>query len=160
MMRSRVRSARVAGQAVAAAGRPPRAWLQMSTATIYARTHGAPNDDVAGVIGGSEDGVPGYRAFSVGIAQARERELDEAKVPATRKVALRAAMVMTPGKGGAFGVLSRTARLGPGGPVADGRQYVPWIHEDDFTAAVRFIIGQDALAGPASLAAPRAGAAA
>jgi len=46
------------------------------------------------------------------------------------------------------------ARLGPGGPAAGGRQYVPWIHEDDFTAAVRFIIGQDALAGPASLAAP------
>jgi NAD dependent epimerase/dehydratase family enzyme len=87
MMLSRVRSARVVGQAIAAASRPPRAWLQMSTATIYAHTHGAPNDDVTGVIGGSEDGVPGYWAFSVDIAQAWERELDEAKVPATRKVA-------------------------------------------------------------------------
>jgi uncharacterized protein (TIGR01777 family) len=154
MMRSRVRSARVVGQAIAAASRPPRAWLQMSTATIYAHTHGAPNDDVSGVIGGSEDGVPGYWAFSVDIARAWERELDDANVPATRKVALRAAMVMTPDKGGVFDVLSRMARLGLGGPVAGGRQYVSWIHEDDFTAAVRFIIGQDVLTGPVNLAAP------
>jgi uncharacterized protein (TIGR01777 family) len=154
MMRSRVRSARVVGQAIAAARRPPRAWLQMSTATIYAHTHGAPNDDVTGVIGGCEEGVPGYWAFSVDIAQAWERELGEANVPLTRKVALRAAMVMTPDKGGVFDVLSRMARLGLGGAVAGGRQYVSWIHEDDFTAAVRFIIDHDDLSGPVNLVAP------
>jgi uncharacterized protein (TIGR01777 family) len=154
MMRSRVRSARVVGQAIAAAERPPRAWLQMSTATIYAHTHGAPNDDVTGVIGGSEEAVPGYWEFSVDIARAWERELPESKVPATRKVALRAAMVMTPDSGGVFDVLSRIARLGLGGPVAGGGQYVSWIHEDDFTAAVRFIIDQDELAGPVNLASP------
>jgi uncharacterized protein len=154
MMRSRVCSARVVGEAIAAAGRPPRAWLQMSTATIYAHAYEAPNDDVTGVIGGSEKGVPGYWAFSVDIAQAWDRELDQARVPATRKVALRAAMVMTPDRGGVFDVLSRMARLGLGGPVGGGRQYVSWIHEDDFTAAVRFIIDQDALAGPVNLASP------
>ena len=154
MMRSRVRSARVVGQAIAAARRPPRAWLQMSTATIYAHTHGTANDDVTGVIGGFEEGVPGYWAFSVDIAQAWERELDEAKVPATRKVALRAAMVMTPDRGGVFDVLSRMTRLGLGGAVAGGGQYVSWIHEDDFTAAVRFIIDQEILAGPVNIASP------
>jgi uncharacterized protein len=154
MMRSRVRSARVVGQAIAAAARPPAAWLQMSTATIYADTRGAANDDLTGVIGGSEEGVPGYWAFSVDIAQAWERELDEAQVPATRKVALRAAMVMTPDRGGVFDVLSRMARLGLGGPVAGGGQYVSWIHEDDFTAAVRFIIDTSALTGAVNLAAP------
>lgn len=154
MMRSRVRSARVVGQAIAAASRPPRAWLQMSTATIYAHARGAANDDVTGVIGGSEDGVPGYWAFSVDIAQAWEREMEEAIVPATRKVALRAAMVMTPDKGGVFDVLSRIARLGLGGPVAGGGQYVSWIHEADFFSAVRFIIDSDDLAGPVNLASP------
>jgi uncharacterized protein len=154
MMRSRVRSARVVGQAIAAARRPPRAWLQMSTATIYAHTREIPNDDVTGVIGGSEDGIPGYWAFSVDIAQAWERELDEAQLPLTRKVALRAAMVMTPDKGGVFDVLSRMTRLGLGGPVAGGGQYISWIHEEDFTAAVRFIIDHDVLAGPVNLAAP------
>lgn len=126
----------------------------MSTATIYAHTHGTANDDVTGVIGGSEKGVPGYWAFSVDIARACERELDEAELPATRKVALRAAMVMTPDRGGVFDVLSRMTRLGLGGQVAGGGQYVSWIHEDDFTAAVRFIIDQDVLAVPVNLAAP------
>jgi NAD dependent epimerase/dehydratase family enzyme len=56
MMRSRVRSARVVGSGDRR--RPPHAWLQMSTATIYAHTYAAPNDDVTGVIGGSEEGVP------------------------------------------------------------------------------------------------------
>jgi uncharacterized protein (TIGR01777 family) len=154
MMRSRVRSARVVGQAIAAASRPPRAWLQMSTATIYADTRGTPNDDVTGVIGGCEEGVPGYWAFSVDIAQAWERELEEAEVPLTRKVALRAAVVMTPDRGGAFDVLSHMTRLGLGGPVAGGEQYVSWIHEDDFTAAVRFIIDQEILTGPVNVASP------
>jgi uncharacterized protein len=59
MMRSRVRSARVVGEAIAAAKEPPRAWLQMSTATVYAHRFGAPNDEATGVIGGMETGVPG-----------------------------------------------------------------------------------------------------
>jgi hypothetical protein len=95
------------------------------------------------VIGGSEEDVPAYWASSVDIAQAWERELNQAQVPATRKVALRAAMVMTPDSGGVVDVLSHMARLGLGGPVAGGGQYVSWIHEDDFTAAVRFIIDHD-----------------
>jgi uncharacterized protein (TIGR01777 family) len=156
MLRSRVRSARVVGQAIAAAPRPPRVWLQMSTATIYAHTTGVPNDEAAGVIGGDEHGVPGYWAFSVDIAQAWERELTDAAVPRTRKVALRAAMVMSPDRGGVFDVLSRLARLGLGGAVAGGGQYVSWIHEDDFIAAVRFIIDRDDMAGPVNLAAPGA----
>jgi uncharacterized protein len=52
MMRSRVRSARVVGEAIAAARRPPRVWLQMSTATIYAHRFDASNDEATGVIGG------------------------------------------------------------------------------------------------------------
>jgi uncharacterized protein len=154
MMRSRVRATRAVGLAIADAARPPAAWLQMSTATIYAHTYGAANDDVTGVIGGSEEGVPGYWAFSVDIAQAWERELADAKVPATRKVVLRAAMVMTPDQGGVFDVLSRMTRLGLGGPVAGGGQYVSWIHQDDFTAAVRFIMDDDALTGPVNLTSP------
>lgn len=65
MMHSRVRSARVLGQAIAAASRPPRVWLQMSTATIYAHRLDAPNDE-AGLIGGWEPGVPGYRGLQRG----------------------------------------------------------------------------------------------
>jgi uncharacterized protein len=154
MMSSRVRSARVVGEAIAAAKQPPRVWLQMSTATIYAHRFDGPNDEATGLIGGWETGVPEYWTYSVDIATAWERELNEARTPRTRKIALRSAIMMSPDRGGAFDVLSRLARLRLGGPVAGGTQYVSWIHEHDFAAAVAFLIDRQDMSGPVNLAAP------
>jgi uncharacterized protein (TIGR01777 family) len=154
MMDSRVESARIVGEAIAASPRPPRVWLQMSTATVYAHRFDAANDEATGLIGGSEPDVPGYWAFSVDIATAWEREQERADTPHTRKVALRSAMVMSPDRGGVFDVLLRLARLGLGGPVAGGAQYVSWIHDRDFVRAVDFLVARDDIAGPVNLAAP------
>jgi uncharacterized protein (TIGR01777 family) len=154
MMTSRVESARVVGEAIAEAARPPKLWMQMSTATIYAHRFDAANDEYSGLIGGSERGVPEYWAYSIKIARNWEAAQEEAATPGTRKVALRSAMVMSPGRGGVFDVLSWLARLGLGGPVAGGRQYVSWIHDRDFARAVRFLIDRDDLTGPVNLAAP------
>ncbi|MBG0823809.1 TIGR01777 family protein [Planomonospora sp. ID91781] len=154
MMDSRVHSTRIVGEAIAAAARPPRVWLQMSTATVYSHRFDAPNDEATGVLGGTEPGVPGYWAYSVEIAKAWEQAQERAETPHTRKVAMRSAMVMSPDRGGVFDVLLRLARLGLGGPVAGGAQYVSWIHDRDFVRAVEFLIGRDDLAGPVNLAAP------
>jgi uncharacterized protein len=154
MMDSRVDSARVVGAAIARASRPPRVWLQMSTATIYAHRFDAPNDEASGIIGGREPDVPGYWAFSVEIAEQWERAQEQADTPDTRRVALRTAMVMSPGRGGVFDVLSRMARLGIGGPVAGGRQFVSWIHGRDMVRAVEFLLSRDDLAGAVNLASP------
>lgn len=154
MMDSRVNSARVVGEAIAAAVRPPRVWLQMSTATIYAHRFDAANDEATGVIGGSEAGVPDYWAYSVEIAKNWERAQAQAPTPGTRKVALRSAMVMSPDRGGVFDVLLRLARLGLGGPVGGGAQYVSWIHDEDFVRAVEFLIARDDIEGPVNLASP------
>ncbi|MFE0250685.1 TIGR01777 family oxidoreductase [Streptomyces sp. NPDC059010] len=154
MMDSRVHSTQVVGEAIARAARPPRVWLQMSTATVYAHRFDAPNDEATGVIGGGEPGVPDYWAYSVEIARAWERAQEEADTPHTRKVALRSAMVMSPDRGGVFDVLLGLARLGLGGPVAGGGQYVSWIHDRDFVRAVDFLVDRDDLTGPVNLAAP------
>ncbi|WP_329342033.1 TIGR01777 family oxidoreductase [Streptomyces sp. NBC_00663] len=154
MMDSRVDSARVVGEAIASAVRPPRVWLQMSTATVYAHRFDAPHDEATGVIGGSEPDVPDYWAYSVEIAKRWEQAQDEADTPRTRKVALRSAMVMSPDRGGVFDVLLRMVRLGLGGPVAGGAQYVSWIHEHDFVQAIEFLTARDDIAGPVNLAAP------
>ncbi|MER6787302.1 TIGR01777 family oxidoreductase [Streptomyces sp. NPDC000658] len=154
MMDSRVDSARVVGEAISASARPPRVWLQMSTATVYAHRFDAPNDEATGVIGGAEPGVPAYWGYSVDIARAWEREQESADTPRTRKAALRSAMVMSPDRGGVFDVLLRLARLGLGGPVAGGAQYVSWIHDHDFVRAIEFLIARDDLEGPVNLAAP------
>jgi uncharacterized protein (TIGR01777 family) len=153
MLRSRVDSAAVIGEAIAAATRPPKVWLQMSTATIYADRRDAPNDEATGVIGGAEKGVPDYWAFSVRIAREWEEACFSADLPATRRVAMRAAMVMTPDRGGVFDVLSWMTRLGLGGPVAGGGQWVSWIADVDFTRAVDFIVASD-LEGPVNVCSP------
>lgn len=153
MMASRVDSTRVIGQAIAQAKNPPRVWLQTSTATIYAHRFDAPNDEETGIIGGHEPGVPSLWAKSIAIAQAWEAELNAAPTPRTRKVALRAAMVMSTARLGVFHILARHCQLGFG-RFGDGRQYVSWIHEHDFVAAVQFLIEREDLAGKFNLAAP------
>jgi len=153
MMSSRVDSTRAVGEAIAAAKHPPRVWLQMSTATIYAHRLDAPNDEVTGIIGGAEPDVPRYWDYSVEIARRWEAEQGRVDTPATRKVALRTAIVMSPARGGAFDALRRMVKLGLGGPVAGGAQYVSWLHEEDFVRAVLFLLDGE-LSGPVNLATP------
>lgn len=154
MMSSRVESTRAVGLAIQRAARPPPVWLQMSTATIYAHRFDAPNDEATGRIGGGEPDAPGYWKTSIDIARAWERTLAEAATPHTRKVALRSAMVMSPGRGGIFDVLSGLTRAGLGGPIAGGRQFVSWIHDRDLVRAVDFLIARDDVDGPVNLASP------
>lgn len=154
MMDSRVRSAEIVGEAVARCDAPPSVWLQASTATIYAHRFDAPNDEATGVIGGAEPGVPEYWEYSVRIARFWEQAQQQAVTPATRQVALRSAMVMSPDRAGIFDYLSWLARLGLGGPVAGGAQYISWIHEYDFVRAVCRILADDRFEGAVNLAAP------
>lgn len=158
MMDSRVDSTRAVGRSIAQASAPPRTWLQMSTATIYADRSDDPsnpaNDEHTGVLGGEERHVPLYWEYSVRIARRWEQTQLEEDLPGTRRVALRAAMVMTPDQGGIFDVLSLIARAGAGGAVAGGRQYVSWIHGDDLRRALDLLLARDDLDGPVNLAAP------
>lgn len=151
---SRVASTRVVGEAIARADSPPPVWLQAGTATIYAHRHDAPNDERTGILVGEEPGAPDTWRFSIDVAKAWEAALDAAEVPATRKVSLRSAMVMSPDRGGVFDVLLGLVRRGLGGRTGDGRQFVSWIHHEDFVAAVRRIAEDDTLDGPVNVAAP------
>ncbi len=151
---SRVDSTRVFGEAIAKATRPPRVWLQASTATIYAHRYDAPNDEAAGILGGAEPNVPETWRFSIEVARAWEQALEEAETPVTRKVAMRSAIVMSPDKGGAFDTLLGLVRRGLGGREGDGRQYVSWVHEQDFVRAVQWLIAHDDMSGSINIAAP------
>jgi uncharacterized protein (TIGR01777 family) len=154
MRDSRVLSTRAVGQAIAQSSRPPRVWLQMSTATIYAHRFDAANDEASGIIGGNEVGVPAYWRRSIDIARAWEAAQAEASTPRTRQVAMRTAMVMSTDRGGVFDVLRGLTGRGLGGRIGDGRQFVSWIHGKDFTRAVDFLIARDELAGPVNVASP------
>jgi uncharacterized protein len=151
---SRVGSTRALGQAIGRCARPPRVWLQASTATIYAHRFDGPNDEANGILGGSESGAPDTWRFSIDVATSWERAAREADCPHTRQVLLRSAITLSPDPGGAFDLLLRMVRLGLGGQAGNGCQFVSWIHEVDFVRAVYRLIEDDAFAGPVNVAAP------
>ena len=154
LLRSRVGSTRIVGQAIAQARRPPPTWLQASTATIYAHRHDAPNDETSGILGGAEADAPLAWRFSVEVATAWERTLDEAIVPGTRKIALRSAVILSPDRGGIFDTLLALVRRGLGGSSGDGRQYVSWIHDADFVRTIDRLLERRDLSGIVNVASP------
>ncbi len=150
LLDSRLNSTRVLGEAIESCANPPPVWLNSSTATIYRHTFGPPWDE-AGEIGGCAEAKD---VFSVHIAMEWERVLNEACNPRTRKVALRSAMVLGHARNSVLPNLLRLGRLGLGGRLASGLQFVSWIHEEDFCRAVEWIIERTNLDGAVNLAAP------
>jgi len=154
ILQSRVVATRLVGKAIADATRPPAVWLQASTATIYAHRFDAPNDEYSGVLGGGEPRAPGTWRFSIDVARAWEREFDDAVTRRTRKVALRSALTLSPDSGGIFDTLLGLVRRGLGGTAGSGNQFVSWVHEEDFVAAVRWLIDRSDIHGIVNVAAP------
>jgi uncharacterized protein (TIGR01777 family) len=150
ILESRVNSTRAIGEAIRACAKPPRVWLNASTATIYKHTFGPAHDENGEIAATPE----AQDEFSIEVARVWERTLDEAHVPGTRKVAMRAAMVLGIGNNSVFPMLRRLARLGLGGRMGSGRQYVSWIHERDFCRAIDWILSREEFAGPVNIAAP------
>ena len=151
---SRLKSTKVVGDAIAQAWKPPKVWLQASTATIYAHRYDAPNDEATGIIGGAEPDAPDTWRFSIKVAKGWERALKESPTPNTRRVSMRSAILMHPDSGSPFDIILRLVRFGLGGQAGDGRQYMSWIHEQDFVRAVLWLIEHEELEGPVNLASP------
>ena len=150
IMESRIRSTRIIGEAIAKCKSPPPVWLNASTATIYQHTYGSAWDENGNTCGTPEAGDE----FSVKVAREWERSLNEAQTSGTRKVALRAAMVLGSDKNSVFPMLCRLAKFGLGGKMGDGRQFVSWIHQLDFCRAVEWLIARDDLSGPVNICSP------
>lgn len=142
---SRLHSTRVVGEAISHCANPPKVWINSSSATIYRHALDRPMDEATGEIG---------TGFSVDVCRRWEQTLAEAQTPQTRKVALRAAIALGKGKGGAMEPFLRLARLGFGGPMAGGNQFVSWIHTEDYARSIDWIIAHEELEGPVNSASP------
>lgn len=179
IMDSRLNSTGVVGAAIARCQNPPHVWLNSSTATVYQHTFGPPHDESSTAMDSATDAKD---AFSVQVAQAWERALFEAGQPLTpslspsegervadrpgegnpayahawqtRKVALRTSMVLGLGRNSVFPVLRRLTKFGLGGRQGSGKQFVSWIHVEDFCRAVEWIIAHEELKGPINQCAP------
>lgn len=148
---SRVDSTRAVGEAIARCANPPRVWLNASTATLYQHTFGAAHDETSTAFGATVDAKD---AFSVEVGKAWEKALNDAKTPSTRKVTLRITIVFGTVEGGVFRIMRTLAKLGLGGRMGSGRQFVSWIHEHDFCRAIEWVLSREELSGPVNIAAP------
>ena len=160
MYDSRILSTRLLNRVISTLHRPPRVWLNASTATIYRHALDRPMDEATGQLGGGEPDAPRRWDFSIRIAKDWEEAFFASPTPATRKVALRSAIIFSPDRGGPFALLSRLVRLGLGGANGSGRQFVSWIHDADFVRAVDLLLSGessttgDPWTGVVNLAAP------
>jgi uncharacterized protein (TIGR01777 family) len=154
ILSSRIASTRILGEAIARARRPPRVWMNASTATIYRHSLDREMDEDTGEIGGNEAGTPETWRFSIDVAKRWEEAFADAPAPFTRKIALRSAMTMSPDKGGILDVLLGLVRRGLGGRQGSGKQFVSWIHEADFVAAIEFLLANDSIEGVVNMASP------
>jgi len=155
IMESRIITTRLVGDAIARASDPPKLWMNASTATIYRHAIDRPMDEVDGEIGGGEAHLPSSWRFSYDVATSWERAFVASDTPRTRKIALRSAIVMSPDRGGAFETLLNLVRAGLGGSAGSGRQFVSWIHEADFAAAIEFLIARSDLDGCINVSSPQ-----
>lgn len=147
---SRLLPTQAIGAAIAQCAQPPRLWINSSSATIYRHTYDQPMDEVSGEIGATAEVKD---AFSIDVCQNWERVFFAADTPQTRRIALRIAIVL--GRGGeAFEAFHRLVKLGLGGKLGDGRQYMSWIHAEDFARSVVWLITHEKLSGPINCSSP------
>jgi uncharacterized protein len=98
------------------------------------------------------EAAPAGDDFLAGVVVGWEAEAMRA-ASELRVAVTRTGVVLSP-KGGALAKMLPFFRLGIGGPVAGGRQYVPWIHLDDVLGAMLFCLDNAAAVGPINLTAP------
>ncbi|MGH9124392.1 MAG: TIGR01777 family oxidoreductase [Acidimicrobiales bacterium] len=142
LRRSRVEPTRALANAAAGLEVRPALWLQMSTTAIY----GDAGQEVV------EEGHPPAAGPPQMPGVARPWEEAAMGANAERLVFLRTGLVLDRGTP-AFERLRRITRAGLGGRIGDGRQWVSWIHVDDFLRAVAFLCDHE-LAGIVHVCAP------
>ena len=136
ILRSRVESVQVLGEALRGIRNPPPVWVQMATAHIY----GDPPEAMC-----DEDSSFGYGLAPI-VGKAWEQAYRECVPDGMRKVILRTSFVL--GKsGGAFPKMKMLARLGLGGRVGHGKQGISWIHEQDMSRLMARAIADETMRG-------------
>lgn len=100
-----------------------------------------------------DETAPPGRDFLSAVCVAWEREALEAAGHGVRVAVMRTGIVLDAG-GGALRTMLTPFRLGVGGPVAGGGQYMPWIHADDVAGLYVRAIDDEHFSGPVNVAAP------
>lgn len=141
---SRVQSTKLIAERLARLSSPPRALLCASAIGYY----GDRGDELLG-----EESSAG-RGFLAEICQEWEAAAEPAQSVGIRVVHLRFGVVLS-AEGGALAKMLAPFKLGVGGKVGDGKQWMSWIALNDVTEAIKFLIARDDVRGPVNLVSPQ-----
>ncbi|HEY5997440.1 MAG TPA: TIGR01777 family oxidoreductase, partial [Candidatus Deferrimicrobiaceae bacterium] len=143
-----IRESRIAGTslldgALAAMRHPPKVFISASAIGYYGDRQGEPTDEVSA--SGTGFLAETCRAWEGATSAAAERGV--------RVVHLRTGMVLA-AHGGALARMLPFFRLGLGGRLGDGRQYVSWIALPDLVASIRHMLVHPGISGPVNATSP------
>jgi uncharacterized protein (TIGR01777 family) len=141
--RSRIRSTKNMAEAISTSENPPSVFISGSAIGYY----GDRDDELL-----YEDAAPGDD-FLAGVVVEWEAAADSVTIENTRVAKVRTGHVLDP-TGGLLGELLTPFKLGVGGPIAGGKQYVSWIHRDDEVGILLWALENEAAAGPINATAP------
>ena len=145
----KIRSSRVAGtttlaEALAAAQDKPQVFVCSSAIGYY----GDRGDEVL-----NEESKPGI-GFLADVCREWEAATQAAAHAGIRTVQMRTGVVLSP-KGGALGKMLTPFKMGVGGKIGDGQQWMSWIDAQDMVGAIHHILKSDLLQGPVNMVAPK-----
>ncbi|MBM7566934.1 TIGR01777 family oxidoreductase [Paenibacillus sacheonensis] len=142
ILQSRLDAAYAVGAAIAALTNKPEVVVNASGISIYGTDASIAHDE--------ESDVRGTDYLSSVVVQ---WEAAADRIPAQRLVKLRVGLVLGM-KGGAFPAMLLPYRLFAGGRIGTGKQWIPWIHEDDMVRLILFCIDNPEIEGPVNASAP------
>ncbi|MEV7551713.1 TIGR01777 family oxidoreductase [Amycolatopsis sp. NPDC089917] len=142
LLDSRVEPTEVLAEAVAEHGIP---LLVNASAVGY---YGDPGPSLV------DESSPAGRGFLAELCTAWEGATETAATAGARVVRIRTGLVLAR-KGGLLDVLRPLFRLGLGGKLGDGKQYMPWISLDDEVGAIVFALENESLSGAVNLSGPQ-----
>ena len=146
ILSSRLESTRVLGEAIRSLTSPPKVWLNASTVALYLEL---PDADISK----NEESKEMAKGFLADVGRAWEEVFFSARSENFRQVAMRIGIGL--GKeGGAYPVMKKFTSLGLGGTQGTGRQWMSWLHADDWVEIVRFLIQEESISGKVNLVSP------
>jgi len=140
---SRVQSTRLLSETLARLSSRPKVLIAASAIGFY----GERGDEIV-----TEDS-PAGAGFFPDLCQAWEAASHPARDAGIRVVNFRIGVVLS-AKGGALGKMLTPFRLGLGGRIGSGRQYLSWIASDDLLAAMYLCLTDDRFTGPVNAVGP------
>jgi uncharacterized protein len=143
---SRAIGTRFLAETLARLRRPPRVLVSASAIGVY----GNRGDEILTEASSTLTGPPD---FLTEVGREWEAATEPARAAGIRVVRLRFGLVLTPA-GGVLGRMLPPFRLGVGGPLGGGRQWMSWIAIDDLLGAIHHALMTDGLAGPVNATAP------